>query len=187
MTRLAKPEDSGRALALVEHLVGRFESEALLIAKQTFDTLCDRVRGEIRLAFRADDTGETELLGVCTQSFPVALRFSTGGCPKGEYAVLEEMIVSETGRGLGIGRILLQAAIDSAQRRGCAEMGLYVVNGLGSRPFYERMGFEFEGTAGGKWCSKILQSDYSRMDAGVNNDKQLARVKAKEAASKARL
>jgi ribosomal protein S18 acetylase RimI-like enzyme len=105
--------------------------------------------------------------------------------------VLEEMIVSEMGRGLGIGRILLQAAIDSAQRRGCAEMGLCVVNGLGSRPFYEKMGFEFEGTAGGKWCSKILQSDYTRMDAAVNNEKVLARMravqKAKEAASKARL
>ena len=220
VTRLASAQDASRAIALVETLVGPFKPEEKAVARTTFVTLCDGVRGEIRLAFAADDAEEHSLLGVCTMSFPMALRFSTPGVPKSEYAVLEEMVVGKEGRGMGIGGELLQvrihpicpsqwalslpnsfchlsicsfalslslsvqAAIDSARARGCAEMGLFVVNGLESRPFYEKMGFDFEGSAGGAWCSQILSHDYTRMDLGAMDPEEAARMQAKAAASR---
>ena len=59
----------------------------------------------------------------------------------------EELIVDETARGLNLGRILVQRTIDDARRRGCAEMGLYLVPTTeGNRGFYEKLGFEVLGT-----------------------------------------
>ena len=111
VTRLASAQDAGRAIALVETLVGPFKPEEMAVARKTFETLCDGVRGEIRLAFAANDAQEHSLLGVCTMSFPMALRFSTPGTPRSEYAVLEEMVVGKEGRGIGTGGKLLQVAI----------------------------------------------------------------------------
>ena len=63
-------------------------------------------------------------------------------------------------------------------------MGLFVVNGLESRPFYEKLGFDFEGSAGGAWCSQILSKDYTRMDMGAVDPEEAERMRAKAAASK---
>ena len=56
---------------------------------------------------------------------------------------LDAPIVEESARGLNLGRVLVQRTIDDARRRGCAEMGLYLVPRTeGNRGFYEKLGFK---------------------------------------------
>lgn len=81
------------------------------------------------------------ILGCATVSYNLALRYG------GEYCELEELIVDEAARGLNLGRILVRRTIDDARRRGCAEMGLYLVPRTETnRGFYEKLGFEVLGT-----------------------------------------
>ena len=113
-------------------------------------------RGAVMLA---EDRGSGALLGVATQSFNTAMRYTVGSA-SGEYSCLEELIVGEAGRGKGVGKVLVQATIENARRRGCARMGLYVASGLTSQPFYEKMGFAFVGEGGGgAWGHQDLSID----------------------------
>ncbi|MCP3990579.1 MAG: GNAT family N-acetyltransferase [Actinomycetia bacterium] len=81
------------------------------------------------------------IVGCATVSYNLAIRYG------GEYCELEELIVDETARGLNLGRILVQRTIDDAKRRGCAEMGLYLIPTTeGNRGFYQKLGFEVMGT-----------------------------------------
>lgn len=101
-------------------------------AAETFDLLIASERGAIRVAER-----DGELLGVATVSFNIAIRYG------GTYGQLEELFVSPDARGLNLGARLVQATIDAAREAGCAEMGLYLVNGRTehNKPFYEKLGF----------------------------------------------
>ena len=99
----------------------------------TFDALIERERGAIYVA--EDD--ELGVLGVASVSFNLAIRFG------GEYCQLEELYVDPKARGRNCGGLLLQAVIDSARERGCAEVGLYITHRhAANRPFYEKFGFE---------------------------------------------
>ena len=61
----------------------------------------------------------------------------------GEYCQLEELYVDPKARGRNCGGLLLRAVIDSARKRGCAEVGLYITHRhAANRPFYEKFGFE---------------------------------------------
>ena len=99
----------------------------------TFASLVTRERGAVYVA--EDD--ELGLLGVATVSFNLAVRYG------GEYCQLEELYVDPKARGRNCGGLLLQAVIDSARKRGCAEVGLYITHRhAANRPFYEKFGFE---------------------------------------------
>ena len=87
----------------------------------------------------ADVLEALEHPGADLGSFPVR--------PARDRVQLEELIVEESARGLNLGRVLVQRTIDDARRRGCAEMGLYLVPRTeGNRGFYEKLGFEVLGT-----------------------------------------
>ena len=161
-TRLAEPSDFDAAMVILgPFALGRWpldDDDATARARTLWDAeLCgDRIRGQATLA--EDEAGR--LLGVATQSFTVAMRMTadaTSARP-GEYTLLEELIVAEAGRGQGVGQLLVQACLDSAKERGCANMGLYVADGLTSRPFYEKLGFKFDGGLGGQWGRLDLNS-----------------------------
>ena len=65
----------------------------------------------------------------------------------GEYCQLEELIVTPAARGKNVGGRLVQGAIDNARARGCAEMGLYLLETTEhNRGFYAKYGFEVIGT-----------------------------------------
>ena len=69
-------------------------------------------------------------------SYNLAIRYG------GEYAQLEELIVDPAARGKNVGGLLIQATIERARARGCAEYGLYLVERTEhNRPFYEKYGF----------------------------------------------
>lgn len=132
-TRRATSGDTDQCLALIETLTGQTMSERW---RKTYDALLSEERGAILVC---EEKGT--LLGVVTISFNLAIRYS------GEYCQLEELIVDSAARGKNAGGLLVQAAIDTASKRGCAEMGLYLVESTeGNRPFYEKYGFEFVGS-----------------------------------------
>ena len=96
----------------------------------TFDALLGRERGEIHVA---DEDGT--LLGMATVSYNLAMRY------RGEYCQLEELIVDPEARGKNVGGLLVQASLDRAKQRGCAEYGLYLVATTErNQPFYEKYG-----------------------------------------------
>jgi GNAT superfamily N-acetyltransferase len=65
----------------------------------------------------------------------------------GEYCQLEELVVDPAARGKNVGAQLVNATVDAARARGCADYGLYLVETTEhNRPFYEKCGFEVVGT-----------------------------------------
>ena len=93
------------------------------------------IAGERGCLFLAKE--KEEVLGLVSASFNLALRYD------GEYAQVEELIVTEAARGKGIGGKLIEAVIAAARKRGCIEIGLYAVPR--NQPFYEKMGFTYAG------------------------------------------
>jgi len=132
-TRPATEADMGRCFALIETLTGTAPTSAWA---EVFSSHLHNERGAVVVA-EHDGT----VVGCATVSYNLAIRYG------GEYCELEELIVDEAARGLNLGRILVQRTIDDARRRGCAEMGLYLVPTTeGNRGFYEKLGFEVLGT-----------------------------------------
>ena len=81
-----------------------------------FDLLLDGTRGLVLVAEEG-----TELLGMASLSFNLAMRYG------GEYCQLEELVVDPAARGKKVGALLVEAAIGCARKRGCAEIGAYLV------------------------------------------------------------
>lgn len=132
-TRPAQAADRDRCFELIETLTGSAPTDDWV---GVFDSHLRGERGAIVVAENDD-----RILGCATVSYNVAIRYG------GEYCELEELIVDESARGLSLGRILVQRTIDDARRRGCAEMGLYLVPTTeGNRGFYEKLGFTVIGT-----------------------------------------
>lgn len=133
VVRGAEARDKSACLALISVLTGRDAEEGWWA---TFDALVGGERGAILIA---EEDGV--VLGVATVSYNLAIRYA------GEYCQLEELIVNEAARGKNAGAALMEAAVTNARERGCAEMGLYLVEWTeGNRPFYEKFGFEYVGS-----------------------------------------
>jgi len=127
--RAARAEDEAGCMALLEALIGRPCSDAWRSAYR-----------RLRDVHRSAREGGA-LLGVATVSYNLAIRYG------GEYAQLEELIVSAEARGKNAGGLLVQAAVSAARDRGCAEMGLYLLPSTeGNRPFYAKYGFAYVGS-----------------------------------------
>ncbi len=63
----------------------------------------------------------------------------------GPCALIEELVVDEGARRQGIGRALIQAALDWARDQGCSEVEVSTDHdNTGARAFYKRLGFESE-------------------------------------------
>jgi GNAT superfamily N-acetyltransferase len=74
------------------------------------------------------------LLGICSLSYPTAIHCG------GIYSCIEEFIVSEKSRGMGVGGKLLEAAIAWTAERDCYEIQVNRPSELGY-PVYLRHGF----------------------------------------------
>jgi ribosomal protein S18 acetylase RimI-like enzyme len=132
-TRPANASDRERIYTLVEKLTGEARTDRW---DTVYASHLASERGAIIVAENEDG-----ILGCASVSYNLALRYG------GEYCELEELIVEESARGLNLGRLLVQLAIDAAKQRGCAEMGLYLVPTTeGNKGFYEKLGFTVLGT-----------------------------------------
>ena len=131
-TRPATVSDQSRVFELIEQLTGEATNP------QWDEVYTSHLRGERGAVIIAEN--DDGIIGIATVSYNITIRYG------GEYCELEELIVDESARGLNLGRILVQRTIEDAQRRGCAEIGLYLVPSTeGNRGFYEKLGFEVIG------------------------------------------
>ena len=134
--RYAVAGDEARCIDLLSELKSATKSSPARPFGASFDNLLTRERGEIVLAVEGE-----EILGMATVSYNLALRYG------GEYCQLEELIVTPAARGKHVGGILVQRIVENARARGCAEMGLYLLETTEhNRLFYEKSGFKVIGT-----------------------------------------
>ena len=134
--RDATPADEASCTALLGELGATTDLGTDPRFSEVFEMLLSKGRGEIVLAVE-----DGNVLGMATVSFNLALRY------RGEYCQLEELIVSSRARGRNLGGRLVQAVVDNARRRGCGEIGLYLVERTEhNRAFYAKYGFEAVGT-----------------------------------------
>jgi ribosomal protein S18 acetylase RimI-like enzyme len=132
--RAARREDQARLVDLLEQLfAGGDDTRAADAAwRSTIPELLGSDR--LRVLVVEDQDG---VVGLISFSFNQALRYA------GEYCQIEELIVDPRGRGKNLGALLVKAAIQAAQERGCLEIGLYAREE--TRAFYEKLGFGYRG------------------------------------------
>jgi ribosomal protein S18 acetylase RimI-like enzyme len=135
--RFAIPADESRVFTLLTALmegepVAGSPIDQSSTARATFRDLLTSDRGSV-IVFEVDG----EVLGVVTCSYVTAIRYG------GNYARMEELIVDDRTRGTGAGKILVNAAIAEARRRGCGLITLYAREH--TRAFYEKAGFRYIG------------------------------------------
>ena len=134
IVRLAVPEDQSRCLELLNVLVGGSENQKIFDAR-TFNDLISNLRGSLIVAEE-----ESELLGMASISFNLALRYN------GEYCQLEELVVDPKARGKNVGGLLIEESTRLAKARGCKEFGLYLLESTKhNEPFYAKYGFTVVG------------------------------------------
>jgi GNAT superfamily N-acetyltransferase len=137
LVRFGTPADESKVFALLTalmegELVGDRPIEQSDAARATYRDLLTSERGSV-IVFERDG----EVLGVVTCSYITAIRYG------GNYARMEELVVDDRARGTGAGRILVNAAIAEARRRGCGLITLYAREH--TRAFYEKAGFRYIG------------------------------------------
>ena len=131
--RPATPDDKQKCLAFLAALRGEAEQPGW---SETYDALMTGERGTVLVA----DDDELGVLGSASISFNLAIRYS------GEYCQLEELFVDPSARGKNAGGLLIEGIIATARARGCAEIGLYLLEWTThNQPFYEKYGFEVVG------------------------------------------
>lgn len=131
--RPATPDDKQKCL----QFLGALRSEDIQEGwSAAYDALMTGERGTVLVA----DDDEMGVLGSAAISFNLAIRFC------GEYCQLEELFVDPSARGKNAGGLLIEGVLDTARKRGCAEIGLYLIERTtGNKPFYEKYGFKAVG------------------------------------------
>ena len=134
--RDAVSEDMNRCVELLSELQAATGSTGGASLEAAFKALLTQERGQVVIAEE-----EGVVLGMASASYNMALRYG------GEYCALEELIVTPAARGRKLGGLLVQKVVDNAIARGCAEIGLYLVESTEhNRVFYEKYGFISVGT-----------------------------------------
>jgi len=131
--RPATPDDKQKCLRFIAELRSEGIQEGW---SETYDALITGARGTVLVA----DDDDMGVLGMAAISFNLAIRFC------GEYCQLEELFVDPSARGKKAGGMLIEEILDTARKRGCAEIGLYLIERTtGNKPFYEKYGFKAVG------------------------------------------
>lgn len=137
MVRRAGPDD----LEAVTGLIAEFRDwwgktePAVEVIREVTSQLLDHDHTEFLLAF--DDGGKA--VGLCQ------LRYRLSVWTAAEDCWLEDLFMTESARGGGHGRQLVEAAFESARARGCRRIELDVnEQNTGALRFYESLGFSSE-------------------------------------------
>jgi len=137
VVRRAGPED----LEAVTGLIAEFRDwwgktePAVEVIREVTSQLLDHDHTEFLLAF--DDGGKA--VGLCQ------LRYRLSVWTAAEDCWLEDLFMTESARGGGHGRQLVEAAFESARARGCRRIELDVnEQNTGALRFYESLGFSSE-------------------------------------------
>ena len=136
--RLATKDDRDTALGLVRGLLIELGGNPAP-ATELFDVYDDLVSGgDAGFIVLAEEDGVAK--AVCTASFQVAVR------TVGRYCILQEMFVEPHARSSGVGKAVIDFALEHAVASGCEVVELGTPR-VGERQieFYERAGFESVG------------------------------------------
>jgi len=134
--RQAAAGDKAQCMQLLGKLVEATGGQIDARADVVFDDLLDTGRGQVLVAEE-----DRRILGLAAVSFNLAMRYG------GEYCQLEELVVDPQARGKNVGGLLVEATLDQARQRGCAEYGLYLIESTENNwPFYQKYGFEKVGS-----------------------------------------
>ena len=134
--RDAEAGDDARCAELLAELSAATESAGAAPLGTSFAELLSKARGQIIVAEE-----DSVLLGMASVSYNLAMRYG------GEYCQLEELILTPESRGKKLGGALMQRVVENARERGCAEIGLYLLESTEhNRSFYAKYGFEVIGT-----------------------------------------
>jgi ribosomal protein S18 acetylase RimI-like enzyme len=137
VVRRAGPEDLEAVAGLIAEFRdwwGKIEP-ALEVIRDVTSQLLDHDHTEFLLAF--DDGGKP--VGLCQ------LRYRLSVWTAAEDCWLEDLFMTESARGGGHGRRLVEAAFESARARGCRRIELDVnEQNTGALRFYESLGFSSE-------------------------------------------
>jgi ribosomal protein S18 acetylase RimI-like enzyme len=132
--RKEKLDDVTRLIAEFRDWWGKSDPSEEQIRDVVSHLLADD-RTEFLLAF----DGDGEAVGICQ------LRYRLSVWTGAEDCWLEDLFVSERARGGGYGRELVEAALDSARKRGCRRIELDVnEQNTTALRFYESLGFTTE-------------------------------------------
>ena len=132
--RLATPSDRDEALRLVRSLLIELGGSPAPpeVLSGVFDTLA--AGGDAGFVVIAEEDGAAK--AVCTASFVQAVR------TVGRYAILQEMYVEPDSRSSGMGRAVIDFALEHAVASGCQVVELGTPrSGDRQIEFYERAGF----------------------------------------------
>lgn len=142
----AKLEDSEAIVAL---LLGQFEEHAI-------ETGAERLGQAVREMLRNDNLGFLLLAKAGARTIGVAAAALTWTLEHGGKAAwLDELYVEPEYRGKGVGTALLRAALEAAQRSGCAAVDLEVdEEHARAENLYKREGFQRLTRA--RWVKQIM-------------------------------
>jgi len=129
-TRAARPDDAEELAALLAEL-GYPDNDPDSVRRR-LATWADGDHGRVLVA---DDDGR--VAGVVAVA--VLPYFERDGC----WARIVAIVVGEAWRGMGIGRLLVDAAEEAARERGCVAMEVTTARyRVRAREFYRTLGFE---------------------------------------------
>lgn len=138
LIRPASPDDASALAALLGELGYPAEGEAV---RTRLNRLLGGNNGsQTDRVLVATEESNAEVLGV------LALHQFAGLHDDAPVALITALVVAERARGLGVGRQLVDRAVDAARRWGCTRLMVTThVRRAGAHAFYERIGFEFTG------------------------------------------
>jgi GNAT superfamily N-acetyltransferase len=136
--RPASPDDAHALASLLGELgypseIGQVRARMTRVLGATGDNTTDSV-------FVASDDSGNEVLGL------LSLHQFAGLHDDAPVALITALVVTERARGLGVGRQLVDCAVDLARRWGCTRLMVTThVRRADAHAFYEHIGFELTG------------------------------------------
>jgi len=128
----------------------------LVIELAIFEKEPDAVTASLEDYIEAYEDGLIHMLiaEVRGEILGMTLYFDTFSTWKGKMLYLEDFVVKEAHRGMGIGDLLFEATLKEAKKRGCVMMKWQVLDwNTGATKFYERKGATIEKEW---WNGKII-------------------------------
>jgi ribosomal protein S18 acetylase RimI-like enzyme len=131
--RPAAEADAPAAVGLMAQLAEFGHGQVHPGVEERFRTMIEAPQHAIFVA----EAGHGQVVGLLTMSQRWTL-WHAGPC-----ALIEELVVDKGARRQGVGRALIQAALDWARAQGCSEVELSTEpDNLKAQAFYRRLGFE---------------------------------------------
>ena len=133
--RLASPADRDEVLRLARGLLVELGGNPA--PAEELHWLFDELVADNGIGFAVIAEEDGEAKAVCTASFQMAIRTA------GKYCILQEMFVEPESRSSGVGKAVIDLALQHAVDNGCQVVELGTPRD-GQQPiqFYERAGFE---------------------------------------------